>query len=230
MTRAAAPGRLIVFGAGGLGREVLQILRDIAADGLAAECVAFAVDPGYAGGPPVQGMPVRDDALAMLRADPSLAVVVALGDPARRASTVGWLAAQAGPRFATLRHPAAWIGATVTIGEGSIIFGQVSMTTDVSVGRHVLVNPGCSLAHDVVLEDFATLAPAVALAGGVHVEMGAELGTGARVIPRRRIGRGAVLGAGAVAIRDVPAGTTFVGVPARAMRARSALQAGDHKP
>ena len=210
-----APGRVLVFGAGGLGREVLQVLRDIAASGRSAECVAFAVDPGMEAPDMVHGVPVRRDAAAMLRADTTLQVVVALGNPAAREAIVARLAAEAGARFATLLHPAAWLGETVEIGEGSIVFGFSSLTADVRIGRHVLVNPGCNIAHDCVLGDFATLAPAVAMAGGVRVEHGAELGIGARVAPRLGIGRGAMVGAGAMVIRDVAAGATVAGVPAR---------------
>ena len=217
-----APGRTLVFGAGGLGREMLSVLRDIAQAGHAADCVAFAVDPGLDAPDIVHGVPVRRDAGAMLRADPALSVVVALGNPALRAAVVARLHAEAGPRFATLLHPIAWIGQSVTIGAGSIVFGFTSATSDVRIGDHVLVNPGCTLAHDVVLEDFATLAPAVALAGGVRLERGAEIGIGARVAPRLTIGRGAMVGAGAMVIRAVAAGVTVAGVPARPLEDRSA--------
>lgn len=212
---AGGPGRVVVFGAGGLGRELLQILRDIAASGLHAECVAFAVDPGFAPGGAIDRVPVREDIAAMLRCDPALSVVVALGNPSARAAVVARLQAEGGPRFATVRHPAAWIGEHVSIGEGCMIFGHTSMTTDVTLGRHVLVNPGCTIAHDAVLEDFATLGPSVALAGGVHLEARVEIGIGARVAPRIRIGRDAILGAGTVVIRHVPMGVTVVGVPGR---------------
>jgi acetyltransferase EpsM len=209
------PGRVLIFGAGGLGREMLQVLRDIAAAGGAAECLAFVVDPGLAAPEAVQGVPVRRDAVAMLRSDTGLRVVVALGNPAAREAVAARLAAEAGARFATLLHPTAWLGAKVAVGEGSMVFGFSSATTDVRIGQHVLINPGCSIAHDCVLDDFATLAPAVALAGGVRVEHGAELGIGARVAPRLCIGHGAMVGSGAVVIRDVAPGATVAGVPAR---------------
>lgn len=210
-----APGRVAIFGAGGLAREMRQVMRDIAAAGQPSDLVAFIVDPGLEAPDTVHGVPVARDAVAMLRADAGLRIVVALGDPAAREAAVARITAAVGPRFATLVHPRAWIGDTVTIGEGSMIFGFTSATTDVRIGRHVLINPACAIAHDCVLEDFATLAPGVILAGGVRLEAGCNLGTGAKVLPRQCIGRGAVVGGGALVRATVAAGSTVVGVPAR---------------
>jgi acetyltransferase-like isoleucine patch superfamily enzyme len=47
------------------------------------------------------------------------------------------------------------------------------------------------------------------------VERGASLGSGAVILGGVRIGAGAIVGAGAVVTRDVPAGQTVVGNPAR---------------
>jgi UDP-perosamine 4-acetyltransferase len=46
----------------------------------------------------------------------------------------------------------------------------------------------------------------------------AFIGAGATVLPRLKIGRGAVIGAGAVVTKDVPAGSTVAGNPARQLR------------
>jgi maltose O-acetyltransferase len=52
----------------------------------------------------------------------------------------------------------------------------------------------------------------------VAVGEGTLIGIGATVILPRTIGDWAVIGAGSVVSRDLPAGATAVGVPARVMR------------
>jgi acetyltransferase-like isoleucine patch superfamily enzyme len=51
----------------------------------------------------------------------------------------------------------------------------------------------------------------------VHIHTGAYIGAGALLLPGVSIGEGAVVGAGAVVTKDMPSGSSFVGVPARAM-------------
>ncbi len=200
---------IAIYGAGGLGRELLQVLHDTG-----IPCVGFVVDPQFPAPDLVCGVPVHRS-ITTLAADPAVSFLVALGNPALRARIAAEVEQQIGPRFATIIHVRAWTAATVSVGTGSMIFGFTSVSANAKLGRHVLVNPGTTIAHDCELADFATLGPSCALAGGVIVEEGAELGVGVCVAPRVRIGRAAVVGAGAVCIRSVLPGTTVVGVPAR---------------
>src|SRR4051794_10794200 len=197
-----------IYGRGGLGRELLEVLRD-----MGRRCVGFVVDPSYEAHP-IGGIAVHRS-ISALAVDPSVQFVIALGNPVLRARLATKVEQEIGPRFATLVHPRSWIGSSVSIGPGSIVFGLSSISADTKLGRHVLVNPGTTIAHDCDLADFATLGPSCALAGGVVMEELAELGVGVRLAPKVRIGHNAIVGAGAVCIRPVEPNTTVVGVPAR---------------
>lgn len=195
-----------IIGAGGLGREVLAALQ------AAGEHVSgFLVESGHATGI-VAGLPVTDAAGAW---QCSGSLVVAVGDGHARARIVNRLGDKA--RFRQVRHPGAVLGPRTAAGEGSMLIGPLSVTVDVEIGAHALLNPGCTIAHDCRIGRFASLGPRVALAGGVVVEEGANIGTGAVVAPRCRIGAWAVVGAGAVVLGDVAPGATVAGVPARAL-------------
>lgn len=217
--------RIVIVGAGGHGREILQLIRDINTATPIWDCAGFLVDAGFDAPPAVAGLPVLGD-LGWLAANPDTAVVVAVGAPAARRRLVRRIRAL-GPNpcanpFPVLVHPRAWIGAGVELGEGSMVCAGAMLTTDIRLGEHVHVNVGCTLAHDDVLEDFVTLAPGVHLAGNVLLGEGAELGLGAAVIPRARVGAWSVVGAGAVVTADIDADCTAVGTPARPVKRRPA--------
>ena len=54
------------------------------------------------------------------------------------------------------------------------------------------------------------------LCGDVRVGFGAHVGAGATVLQGISIGKNAMVAAGAVVVKDVKAGSTVIGVPARA--------------
>jgi sugar O-acyltransferase (sialic acid O-acetyltransferase NeuD family) len=204
--------RLLIIGAGGSGREVAWLARDVYGDDLQ---LSFAVEPGYLTTGTVDDIPVFafDAELAEVTQ-----YVIAIGNLAerRRLAAVcdarGWSAA-------TLVHPSVCRSSRVEVGAGSIVCAGAILTTNVRIDRHVHVNIGCTLSHDVQVGDFATLSPAVHLSGHVHVEEDVFLGAGANVINGTTgrplvIGRGATVAAGACVIRSVEPGAMVVGVPA----------------
>ncbi len=200
---------LLIYGAGGLGREVLAALQSSGVD-----VAGFVVDPGFSDGE-IRGLRVRAAVL-----DASLArtarFVLAVGDGQARQRAALSLGNET--EFCTVLHPAAVVGPGVSIGKGAMLIGPANVTTDVAIGAHVLINPGCTIAHDCVLEDFVNLGPSCSLAGRVAVREGANLGVGVSVAPGVVIGAWSTVGAGAVVIRDVEPGSTVVGVPARTIR------------
>lgn len=113
----------------------------------------------------------------------------------------------------------------VTIGSRTTVreYAQVHQgwTTRTVVGDECLIMNQCYVAHDCIVGDGVVLASSTLLAGHVRIGPGANLGMGSSVHQRRVIGAGAMIGMGAAVVRDIPAWTTAVGVPARVIGVNS---------
>jgi sugar O-acyltransferase (sialic acid O-acetyltransferase NeuD family) len=199
--------RLVIFGAGGMGRELADIALRKGLD------IVFAVDPAYRDGPRVQDVKVIDPS----EIEPSDRLIFALGSSAARRALAERFGAH---EAATLIAPSAIVSPSAEIGEGSQIGDFAVVNNSARLGRHVQLNTFAQVSHDCVLEDFVTVAPNVSCNGWVHIEEGAFIGASAVIRngePGKplRIGRGATVGMGAVVVGSVPAGATVVGNPAR---------------
>jgi sugar O-acyltransferase (sialic acid O-acetyltransferase NeuD family) len=195
---------IAIFGAGGHARVVWDILTSTG-----HEVVGFVVDGDTAGR--LLDLPIVNHFAAL---PPFEAVVVAVGDNRGR-KAVFERVRQAGHRLANAIHPSAVLSRHIRLGENVVIAAGVIVNIQAQIGDNVILNTGASVDHDGAIGDHAHLAPGTCLAGTVTVGEGAFLGTGVRAIPGVRVGAWATCGAGAVLIRDVEAGHTVVGVPAR---------------
>jgi serine acetyltransferase len=128
-------------------------------------------------------------------------------------------AERVGLRFATLVHPGVLFDdATVAIGPGSMVCAGNILTTNITIGAHVIVNLDCTIGHDCSIEDFTTLSPGCHLSGHTTVRRGAYLGTGVVTVERHEIGPGAIVGAQGAVVKDLAGGVTALGVPATPRR------------
>jgi sugar O-acyltransferase (sialic acid O-acetyltransferase NeuD family) len=213
---------LAIFGAGGFGREVLQVVLDLNQahpDDPPWAPVGFVVDPVWAGGATVHGLSLLPG-VAWVAEHPDVHVVLAIGASAVRRRLALELDAVGHQNFATLVHPRAWLGRGIELGAGSVICAGSQMTTDIRCGRHVHVNIGTTVGHDVVLGDFVTVNPGVNISGNVSLGEGSEIGTGSILIPHADVGPWSIVGAGTVVTRALPANVTAVGAPARVVKKR----------
>lgn len=106
------------------------------------------------------------------------------------------------------------------VGEGAILSPFVMLTSNLRIGRHFHANIYSYVAHDCTLGDFVTFAPAVKCNGNVTIGDHAYIGTGAILRQGKPgqplvIGRDAIVGMGAVVTKNVAAGSTVVGNPAK---------------
>jgi serine O-acetyltransferase len=110
-------------------------------------------------------------------------------------------------------HPGARIGSGVLIDHGmGVVIGSTSVIED-----------------DVTLYHGVTLGAKGNEGGGKRhptVKKGAFIGSGAKILGNVTVGAHSKVGAGSVVVRDVPPGTTVVGIPARIVRPRDTADEG----
>jgi sugar O-acyltransferase (sialic acid O-acetyltransferase NeuD family) len=201
---------LVIVGAGGFGREVLDVVEAIldqqrGDSGDEWRFLGFLDDQSNDtfGRGEVLG-PV--EMLGGLDAD----YLIGIGDP-----TVRQAVAEATDRMpATVVHPGATIGPDVVLGPGTVVTAGVRVTNHVRVGKHVHLNLNATVGHDAVLGDYVTVNPGANVSGNVTLGEGVTLGTGSQVIQGRTVGAWTTVGAGGVVVRDLEGGLVAVGIPA----------------
>ncbi len=205
--------RLLIVGAGGFGREVLCWARDVEPTQAEWEIGGFLdADPAALDGFDVP-LKILGDPAEFAPAEMDR-YICAIGDPATKQRVVTGLLVR-GARFSILIHPSVIMGADCRIGAGCILCPRVVLTTNVTLGRFVTLNLGATVGHDVGVGDWGTLSDHADLTGRVSLGEAVLAGSHACVLPGLRVGDRAVVGAGAVVTRNVPAGCTMFGVPAK---------------
>ena len=130
----------------------------------------------------------------------------------RRAISLGF------KRFSSVIDPTAIVPDGIYAGQGLFINANATFGAEVELDDFVTVNRAASVGHHTVLEAFATVGPGATLASHCRIGKRVMIGAGAVVAPSARIGEGATVAAGAVVFRDVEAGATVIGNPARLAR------------
>ena len=211
----AAPLKLTIIGAGGFGRETLDVLKAIDPEGSLWHVVGFvdSAAPNVDLFQRINATYLGNDE-SFLREQLATHFTVAIGDPVHRRRIVSQYVS-AGLTPVRLLHPSATVGSDVTIGLGSIICAQSSLTTNIRIGEHAHVDRASTIGHDCTIGDFASLMPGSVVSGDVRIGNGVRIGANACILPGLDIGDSVTVGAGAVVTKDIPAGMTVAGVPAR---------------
>lgn len=211
---------VIVVGAGGFGREVLDVLRDqktdirgVVDDSPSSDNLRLLEqqDVEYLG---------KTSELTERFATNEVEYLIGIGD-GRIRRAIDEMHSALGFTSATAVHSSATFGHAVEIGPGSVICAGVRATTNIRIGRHVHLNLNVTVGHDVLVGSYASANPGAAISGAVSIGDSALIGANSFILQGVEVGADSIVGASAAVVKRVDPGTTVAGVPARLLSRRS---------
>ncbi len=204
--------KIIIVGAGGLGREVLQLVKDINAHTASFTIKGFIDDNANA----LHGKECSHDIIGSIESwvpAPDEVFVVAIANPKEKQMLAEKLKSR-GAQFASLIHPTAIISAHTKLGMGLIVYPYARINVNCTVGDFVtlLSSP---IGHDSIIGNYCTITTNCTITGDVSLGMRVFVGSGSTIIPHISIGDDAYIGAGSVVINHLKPGMKVMGNPAR---------------
>jgi sugar O-acyltransferase (sialic acid O-acetyltransferase NeuD family) len=182
-----------VIGNGGHAREVQAQM------GIKMSCF---VDDKY----------LTEDTLPISSFDPlEYEIMVAVGDSNQRSEIVKKLPKET--KYFSFIHPTSLLMNEVTVGEGSFIGAYSIITTNVILGKHVILNRGVQIGHDCLIGDYFSAMPNTIVSGNVTIDEKVYVGTNSSIKEKIKITNDVIIGLNSGVIHNINKSGTYVGTP-----------------
>jgi sugar O-acyltransferase (sialic acid O-acetyltransferase NeuD family) len=203
--------KLLIIGAGGLGREVFSYLHQhLAGDLTLAGFLDDALDSLHGFDLPVGVLGRLDD----YQPKPDEVLLPAIGNSSVKLAVCRSLT-ERGAKFVNFVHPTAIVGHATRLGTGIFVFPGAIVGPWATIGDFVSIGGNATVGHDAKIGAGCTLSGHTEINGGTQLGEAVFMGSHATVLPRVKIGDHCVLGAGSVTVSSVKPHTTMFGVPAK---------------
>ena len=209
--------KIVIFGAGGLGREVQWLIERINERKLSWEIMGY-IDDGIEKGTVINGYEVLGGTDFLEQYNEPVYVACAIGSATIRKRRVEEISEFEMVHFPNLIDPSVQMSELVQLGKGNIICAGTILTVNIRIEDFCIINLDCTIGHDDILDSFVTIYPSVNISGNVHIGRCSELGTGTQIIQGIKIKEDSIIGAGSVVVKDLKETGTYIGVPVKRIR------------
>jgi sugar O-acyltransferase (sialic acid O-acetyltransferase NeuD family) len=204
---------LVIVGAGGFGREVLnlaidcnKLMNNYNIKGFVDDNI-FALD-NFTGYPPVLS------SIKEYKIEKDDVFVCAIGNIQLKKEICSYLL-QNGANFTNLIHPSSRININARIGNGVLIFMNSNISNDCFIGDFVTIQGYVGLGHDTVIGEWSHINTYSFTGGGVTLGNEVLLNTRSTILPKVTICSNAVVGACSLVVRSINEPITVFGIPAK---------------
>lgn len=204
--------KIIIVGAGGFGRELLQWIKDVNEEKATWEIEGFIDDNMDA----LKGVEIDYDVIGTIKnwqPKEEEEFALAIGSPELKRKVVAELK-ERGARFATVIHPTALVSEYASYGEGFVMFPYSKLSCNSTAGDFVTLL-STPIGHDNVIGDFTVISGGCNIIRNVKIGQDVFVAAGVCIAQDVAIGDGAYLGLGSVVLKDIKPGAKVFGNPAR---------------
>ena len=201
--------KLTIIGASGHGRVVADIARLNGYSDI--EFLDDNENITYCGEYPVVG---KSEKAAYV----NNAIFVAIGNPIYRKMIMEKFSEKT---FPVLIHPKSVVADDVKIGKGTVVVAGGVINPGTIVGSGCIINTTASVGHDCRIGNFVHVAPGAHICGTSVIGNATWIGAGAIVSNNVSVCGDSVIGAGGVVVDNIITPGTYVGVPAKLIKANN---------
>jgi sugar O-acyltransferase (sialic acid O-acetyltransferase NeuD family) len=208
---------LYIYGAGGTGRELLDIANRKNLNSHSWGNIYFIDDFGD-----------QKDLLgtSIFRLDDVKQkhdlseIIIAVGEPQQRGRLFD-IAFKSGFRFGRLINSEELNSSSVEIDEGVVIYPNSVVSNRSKLKKNVMIQFNTVVGHDIEIGEHSVISSGVVIGGNVAIGERVFIGMGACIKEGVKIGSNSIVGMGSVVYNDIPDGVIALGNPARVARPNS---------
>ncbi len=202
---------ILIYGAGGFGKEVFCLLREVNENNFEWNFLGF-LDDNLAVGTDLRFGKVVGGIEYLENCTEKTSVVLAIGSPNTRELIFNRIQ-NSNIDFPNLIAPdfRALDQESLTWGQGNIVFSKCSTSVDVSIGNFNIFNSQIAMGHDSQIGDYNTFMPGTKISGSVKVGKGNNFGMNCAVLQNIRIGDRNKLGPLSVLTKSISNDGTYIG-------------------
>ena len=203
--------KIVIYGAGGLGREIYELIDEVNKYNI----LGF-LDDVIINNKVSVNIPILGGIEFLHNIEYPIGVVFAISDVYVKQNIYKKiLQINKGHYFPIVIAKNSYVSKRAMLSEGTIVGRYCSVSTSVQLGKFVFLNTKCDIGHDSVIGDFCSLMPSVNVSGNVSVGQRTLIGVQSAILQRIKIGSDVTVGMGSKVMTDVPDNCTVMGYPAK---------------